>query len=244
MSPMTPEDYKKQMMGHVDYAECPSVVEGRVQGVVLCGGKAERMPNKLFLARRDGLPVAWSSLDYLVMHGLCNVTLCLHAQDYPGPLFRLMRYYPKQITLGVHTDEHGGLVPLLRNVAKTETAEWLFVLCADNVYPRRIEFNPKRDLHGNGCAFVRASESDHLDGWKVEGRYARWTERNNYPDSNRKLTTPWILRREALLEAVGRVGRPPTLMELFNGLQIKPVEQDGGAWTDIGTPESYKEYMT
>jgi hypothetical protein len=107
--------------------------------------------------------------------------------------------------------------------------EYLITFC-DNVYHECIFIATPPN-----CASVRDIESDQLDGWRED----KWRYRKGIFPCEQKLAG-WCLLNES---AVNKCDTDFSLVEFLNVVKAIPVLLPRNDWWDIGTPESYIEYL-
>lgn len=119
----------------------------RVDAVVLAGGKAERLPNKLLLPvwRNSGMSplvidvIQWveNQLRSLDVNRQRNIFLVEDSDSTISCTYPLDRLFGQGTTNLVPTTDYGvGIVRALDMVARLSRAEVLMVVCGDNWYPQ------------------------------------------------------------------------------------------------------------
>ena len=190
-------------------------------GVVLAGGKATRLNNKILLPLKSGYPMICSSIDYLLRLKLQKIVILdKELSILPKLLYQLYG------ELEFMTDNFSGIPSALRSLADKYKAE-LIVVCADNIYS--VESVPLIENSGV-VRKVPVAESQRLTTF-VDGKWVRGQV------SGTALTTPWILNSVSIQLSVS-----DGLEDLFNELKIRPNLCPANKWADLGTEDSYLRY--
>jgi hypothetical protein len=209
-------------------------------GVILCGGKATRLPNKPLLPYVDQngriKPLICSSVDYLLAAGHTQMIL-LDQKDSILPTI-LPCIYPG-VTFVQVVDGFKGIPFALKMVAElTSEAEVRYmVVCADNLYPFDEVLDPKEEE----CAVVRDvghEDSKHLSRFVNTPDATLWVKRHDVRGSQLGLTTPWYLTKRGLMHVTDETD----IVDYLNAQGIEAWSRPRAGWCDLGTPETFTEY--
>ncbi len=201
-------------------------------GVLLAGGRATRLPNKVLLPTRSG-PMAIQALEHMKAAG-CTKLVVL---DQPCSLLGdVLADHPLEHTTVI--DNFSGINNALSNIADMFPTNLRYaVFCADNVYPKNEQAAAKNDT-GN-YAIVRPIREDlaqGLDFWAGD----HWAERKarSTQIGALSLTTPWVFSYANLKLAA----EYKSIIEFFNECEVRPIMRGAKGWADLGTPESFAHY--
>lgn len=201
-------------------------MEFSVRGIILCGGKATRLPNKPLLPMHDLRPLICSSVDYLRRNGIHFITLACDEDNLIPNVLR--RTYPDtQFDVSICTD---GVGPAIRQaVVDFGDPEGYVVLCCDNIYP--VEPIPD-EMDVAVTREVPYEDLIHLSRHCIDGT---WVDRSGVIENTVALTTPWVLSAHTAL-------RLTSVPESFNDLNIVGYEMPRQEWADLGTDDTYRRY--
>ena len=196
-------------------------------GVVLAGGKSERVPYKIFLSQKNNKPLYRSSLD-LLKKTFLKKTVITNRENY--------LWHTTDLSLSeMKEDNYSGIVAVINSVLKDQDA---CVVCADNIYGDVTLYTLLNHIKENHFgAFARYVDSDRgptgeLDGWS--SKLQRWVNRGEEMDL--ELTTPWLIPK-GVVEA-------DNVVDLLNKKQLKPIICNDPEWYDLGTMKSLEEYYS
>lgn len=205
------------------------------------GGRSTRVPNKLFLTTREGVPLFMHSLLLLRKVRVWPV-LCLHYRTVDVVTQILKRFGYRQGThYQLEVDTHNGITPTLNRKVLTSD---LVVLCGDNTYGIKTERMLDQllqewttDLTQPSFCFCVPSENEinELDGYRnrhPEG----WVHRTQTKDFD--LRTPWVLRRNTGEQ------NSATVLEFLNKQRAVPILVEDPEWNDLGTQSKVEEYYS
>ncbi len=198
-------------------------------GLLLAGGEATRLPNKLLLPVRSPwgpTPMVVAAARYL--EARVDKLYVLVEEDSLVP--RILHPYIKQFT--AITDSFFGVTGALAAASRlgTDNDDFL-VCCGDNLYP---ENEPLPETHGCVVRPVTKEQLDSLDHYDQ-----RWQRRtpNSMPGAL-ALTTPWFLSCVQLRMA----GEETNVPNWLNNIKAAPLLVSGQGWADLGTPEAYRAH--
>jgi hypothetical protein len=212
-------------------------------GILLAGGSAVRLPNKILLPIYDGdgniIPMFLSGFYYLLNQGADRVVVL----DQPNSLLEDVMAGLVLCKCERIVDDHAGLLNALLMVKNMYPEEQSFlVCCADNVYD---ETEKLPDLPRFAVVRRAPPELDELDWYDADmpetthGTH-RWKSRDVLRCDAPALTTPWKLSRSDIPNLP--VSDECTLLKFFNSRRLPGVELPLGQWSDLGTKASYKAY--
>lgn len=190
-------------------------------GVILAGGKAERLPNKLLLPTRSSIPVILNSIQFLIYNGVSRIRVVSNRQDLVWNY--LMGIGIKNVEL--IDDGKKGIVDAICLAAEGEK---VVILCGDNVYPM-VKVEMEKKIY----AVCVRSDNKQLDGWDEENHI--WVSRSKNPLL--KLASPWVVESADL-------DPRHDILKNFNRMQVMPcVHPAFSNWRDLGTIDQYRKYI-
>lgn len=196
-------------------------------GIVLAGGAATRLPNKILLPMRDGEPVIMSGIDYLYRHGCEEIRVVLPPNSPVVDIVETLRDDSAGVAY-VYQAEATGVGDAIRLACPEH--EPAMIVMGDNVYPENETF----ESPGMSCVAVRP-----VPAWRMP-HLVRWSDRmgaftRGGAFGRMALTTPWVLGNGWQNEIAPG--------EAWRGLnRYRRVEMPAQGWWDIGTPELYAAY--
>lgn len=195
-------------------------------GLVLCGGKALRLPHKLFLTMKNGEPLYTSAMDTVLSYGMEPVLAIPRNRE---AIFKtLNQYFFPGENIRLVFDDYGGLPALLKTMNTKE--DDLAVFCGDNIYPRKWLSQVE-----TGTAYVRARQATdvELDGYQLKEQEWKWVHRTE--PITFSLLTPWIFDRRTVISG-------NSLIEILNTAHIFPYVTEDQGWLDLGTEAALERY--
>ncbi len=212
-------------------------------GVILAAGKATRLPNKALLPIADGKIAIESAIAF------CNrvAQTTLVVVD-PARIIEevLRRRGHRNLKFVVQPEPFGVTDAIARGAAAAENRELILVTFCDNVY------DPEENVSAiSNYASVRSVDSPQLDQWS-QGK-KKWIPRLTNDDEddgnwnrgeigqNPKFAG-WMI----LQHSVAELGVPEeNVLSFMNRHNVKPKEANHKLrWWDIGTVQSYKQYLS
>lgn len=225
-------------------------------GLVLCGGHSKRMNNKTLLPRGDGSVVLSSAVETLLGFEVSKIYLA-DTPDFVNTVVAQRSGMCKSTPLLYFSDWYKGYMSAIATVAASAEDETICVVCGDNIYPpakdwksigdlepeanpfhvftvRRVKEVAKNLLVKNSEVWVRPSETfiwRNATGSKgLDGVY-RYT----------CLASPWLFRSNFVR------GQNFSDLSGIADLLIKHIPKirsiDSEIWADLGTTETYKNYI-
>lgn len=208
--------------------------------VILCGGKATRLPHKLMLCDRNGQWIVERLFKQIrTEYWSAPVMLCDTAAN---PVITAASSSEEIFGYQVLEDGGEGIPRTLVNAA-TSFANFshLSVFCADNVYSLE-HMNPFIGLtigkEDSVAAVNMIVEVTQLDFWK-EGK---WWDREENDTKVQHLMTPWLLSTKSLSSVSKTITKSTSVPDLLNMLRCTPRVVSTCGWADLGTPESVERY--
>lgn len=204
-----------------------------MRGLILCGGRATRLPNKPLLpVWQPGQPIKpmlIAAIQSAYALG-CDDVMLLH--NPLTPLFDIATAYDPSL-LGSE-DAHSGLLgALLGAISHRDSGfeeQEFAVLCCDNVYP---EMKPGF-RRGAVVRKMPPGRAQDLDMYVV-GRY---TMRGFASGPFLALTTPWFVTRADIRLATHSDSVPGWM----NAISLPAIEEPAVGWDDLGTVASYSAH--
>ena len=193
-------------------------------GIVLAGGLASRLPNKLLLPDRHDRPIIHSSIDFLKRNGIEHIIVVANELDL---VWAYLWNYDGYSDITMINDDRAGIVGAILKATEHYHYERCMVVCGDNVYPEiALDIPLEQDI-----AVCTLRGSEELDGWE-DG----WVERGKLPLI--KLATPWVLTLQKLTTN-------KSLFENFDAMKVKPLVLESflDSWWDLGTQDAYEAYL-
>lgn len=211
-------------------------------GVLLAGGHATRLPNKVLLpCMADGkvVPLFANGIKYLQAQRCRRIIVADQPDSLLAPL--VDRFVPNEC-VEFFIDDHAGLLACLRSIClkALRDGERMMVVCADNVYPdsvRRDEHHEVPPDFGSHAAVREVQGPAQLDWYNPNG-HPIWNTRAAFAGKFLALSTPWVFEHSTLV----RSSRYENILDWFNGEHVSPWRLHSAAWADLGTPESFKHY--
>jgi hypothetical protein len=190
-------------------------------GVLLAGGKATRLPNKVLLPQRDGRPVCFSGLDYLIRHGCDPIHIVIPPASVIVDV--IAKHYKFDSLNFIHQPDATGVGDALNLIPEPIDGHAMIVM-GDNIYP-------VTEVVDAAWPFVvvrrvPAWRLPHLVRVTKDGKLTRTAP------GALALSTPWAIPIDGQYSSEGW----PDLTD-----QTK-VELPGEEWHDIGTVETYTHY--
>jgi len=189
-------------------------------GILLAGGNATRLPNKVLLPQRDGRPVIFSGLDYLLRHHADPVHVVVPPSSVIVDV--IAAHYPEANLNFVYQPEASGVGDAINQVGARGA---VMIVMADNIYP------PNETVPAAApAAVVRrvpAWRLPHLVRLGADGLLTRTGP------GRLALTSPWII-------IVGGKPLSPEGWPDLNGARF--IELPTAGWWDIGTHDTYAAY--
>lgn len=200
-------------------------------GILLAGGNATRLPNKVLLPQRDGRPVCFAGLDYLLRHGADPVHVVVPPSSVVVDV--IAEHYPDANLNFIYQPEARGVGDAINLVSARDGLA--MITMADNIYP------PSEVVPSAGpYAVVRrvaAWRLPHLVRLTDERPdalgQARPPELTRTGPGRRALTSPWLI-------AIGGKQLSPEGWPDLNGARF--IELPAAGWWDIGEPNLYAAY--
>lgn len=194
-----------------------------MQGILLAGGLATRLPNKPLLPQRDGRPVCFSGLDYLLRHKANPIAVVVPPSSVIVDV--IAAHYPDAPINFIYQPEARGVGDAI-NLAATAN-DSMMIVSADNIYPAD-ETITSPDEKGPHVIVRRVA------AWRIpylvrvgpDGKLTRTGP------GKLALTSPWVIFPGHRFSLEGW----PDL----EGSRL--IELPGKDWWDIGTPDTYAAY--
>lgn len=235
----------------------------KLHGIVLAGGAAQRLPNKVLLPVHLGShigPCILSSLNYLVRHDVKMISVVI-GPDSPVP--DVVEGFDPMLCDSIDwvvQPEPTGVCDAIHLVAQKRhpcvAATRSMILCGDNVYPHGE--NLQDEINANDefvvCRHLEAWRSTHLVRMSYNAPDQRHTSEDTaYAVFGRQLpgrvclTTPWVLSHRTMGDAWMRGDDMARVLNELNACtntrkRIEGVLCRGDGWHDIGTPATYAHY--
>lgn len=198
-----------------------------MNGILLAGGAATRLPNKPLLPQRDLQPVCFSGVSYLLRHKARYITVVVP----PGSAIPdILEYnWPSVDFAFIYQGEATGVGDALNLI----TPEHSMIVMADNIYPvdETVPLDPQ----------VTYTVMRHVPGWRI-GHLVRTMSVNGYLTRNGPgfyaLTTPWHVSQRFWIDL-----KPHGFMrEAWQNFHHLGIEKKADGWWDVGTPDTYAAY--
>jgi NDP-sugar pyrophosphorylase family protein len=207
-------------------------------GVILAAGEATRLPNKALLpTRRDGELVVESALGLLLRSACSRVLIVVRARSILPVVLKRRRRYGCSYVNQPSTPLHAGVGGAIRAAASDcdEDDQMLITFC-DNIFDE-TECVPS-GLPGPLASVrqVLTQRCRQLDGH----RDGRWTPREDLRDEDPRLAGWYLLPADRVRSSSAATTGG---IDLLNELGASAYVVQGHEWHDVGTEDTYEEYM-
>lgn len=206
----------------------------RMAFVILAGGEASRLCNKLMLStKHTNGPMILSSIVYATSKMRNGDDLYVSLKEPGSMVEAYIQHLP--IKIRILYDLKGG--GFLASLGQLSDYDRIVVLCGDNIYPTH-EFVISRNSLDTSYAVVRPNTNNdrQLDGYSV--KTDKWITRQYVKENDKVLTTPWVLSPNIFT----REDLPSSLIGLFNAVGVDAVPVSNHGWMDLGTEEAYRRH--
>jgi len=194
-----------------------------MNGIVLAGGLATRLPNKALLPLKDGRPVITSSIDLLVRSCVDTIIIVIPSRS-PIPDV-VQRLYDDSFSFVIQR-EALGYPDAVKTVLKHASGDFI-VTCCDNVYD---DSERVKNINREAYACVR-----ELPSWQTI-QLVKWDSKKWTMFSN----TNKCFAGYAVFRNLRECDYSSTI-EMLNELNTVPLYVNG-YWFDIGTLNNYITY--
>lgn len=207
-------------------------------GVMLAAGEASRLPNKPLLPTRDRNSIVIESGLRLLSASGCGRLVVVERKD---SLLRHVLHRRRWLCEHLTQTNNGVVGAILQAADICSDEDELIVTFCDNIHPHGSRV-PLWKSEGRRAS-VRQVSNAQLDVWSDD--MGKWADRSQKKEGDWSFAGWLAVPATALRDAQEDV----SMVSLLNYLEFDPVQLNDGtawhgtAWHDVGTVESYEEYI-
>lgn len=198
-----------------------------MNGIVLAGGLATRLPNKALLPLHNGKPAITSGIDFLIANNISDIRIVVPSRSPINHILR-MHYNDKHFEFITQREPLG--VPMAISEADSR-ADSIIVYC-DNIYTNLEFLKPNYSCH---CV-------QHIEDLEKARHLSKWND-----DTNRwqhECVSDWCVAGWMFLTAkdLQAANHFKDTITFLNDIKAQPFALADKNWWDIGTAETYRYY--